>query len=104
MARRIMHIDLDAFFVSVEQALNPELKGKPVVVGGRPDRRGVVAAASYEARAFGLHSGMPLTTASRLCPQATFIEGSFTKYRDTSQKFMAILADFSPFLEPVGLD
>ena len=104
MARRIMHIDLDAFFVSVEQALNPELRGKPVVVGGRPDRRGVVASASYEARAFGLHAGMPLTTACRLCPQATFIEGSFSRYRHASQKFMAILADFSPYLEPVSLD
>ena len=99
-----MHIDLDAFFVSVEQAENPELQGKPVVVGGRPDRRGVVAAASYEARAFGLHAGMPLTTAYRLCPQAIFIEGSFPKYRRASQRFMAILADFSPFLEPVSLD
>jgi len=104
MARRIMHIDLDAFFVSVEQAENPELQGKPVVVGGRPEGRGVVASASYEARAFGLHAGMPLTTATRLCPQAIFIEGSFAKYRDASQRFMAILADFSPFLEPVSLD
>ena len=104
MTRRIMHIDLDAFFVSVEQVLNPELKGKPVVVGGRPDQRGVVAAASYEARAFGLHAGMPLATANRLCPQAIFIEGSFPKYRDASQRFMAILADFSPYLEPVSLD
>ncbi len=100
----IMHVDLDAFFVSVEQVLNPELRGKPVVVGGRPGGRGVVAAASYEARAFGLHSAMPLKTASRLCPQAIFIEGSFPKYREASQKFMAILADFSPFLEPLGLD
>ena len=88
-----MHIDLDAFFVSVEQVLNPELKGKPVVVGGKPDQRGVVATASYEARAFGLHSGMPLVTAIRLCPQAIFIEGSFPKYREASEKFMAILAD-----------
>ncbi len=104
MARQIMHIDLDAFFVSVEQVLNPDLKGKPVVVGGRPDRRGVVATASYEARAFGIHSAMPLITASRLCPQAIFIEGSFARYRDASQKFMAILADFSPYLEPLGLD
>ena len=104
MARRIMHIDLDAFFVSVEQVENPELKGKPVVVGGRPDRRGVVAAASYEARAFGLHAGMPLVTASRLCPQAIFIEDSFPRYRQASQGFMAILADFSPYLEPMGLD
>ncbi len=104
MARRIMHIDLDAFFVSVEQAENPELKGKPVVVGGRPERRGVVTAASYEAREFGLRAGMPLATASRLCPQAIFIEGNFSKYRQASRKFIAILADFSPFLEPVGLD
>jgi DNA polymerase-4 len=99
-----MLADLDAFFVSVEQVLNPELKSKPVVVGGRPDRRGVVAAASYEARAFGLHSGMPLSTASRLCPQAIFIEGSFPRYHTASQKFMEILADFSPYLEPVSLD
>jgi DNA polymerase-4 len=104
MARQIMHIELDAFFVSVEQRENPELKGKPVVVGGKPDRRGVVASASYEARASGLHAGMPLATASRLCPQAIFIEGSFPKYRSASQRFMAILADFSPFLEPVSLD
>lgn len=100
----IMHIDLDAFFVSVEQALNPELQGKPVVVGGRPDRRGVVASASYEARRFGIHAGMPLTTAYRLCSQAIFIEGSFPKYRDSSQRFMAILANFSPYLEPLSLD
>ena len=104
MARRIMHIDLDAFFVSVEQALKPELKGKLVVVGGRPDKRGVVASASYEARKFGIHAGMPLAAASRLCPQAIFIEGGFPKYRDASHRFMEILADFSPFLEPVSLD
>lgn len=104
MARTIMHIDLDAFFVSVEQVLNPELKGKPVVVGGRPDKRGVVAAASYEARAFGLHAGMPLVTARRLCPRTIFIEGSFSKYREASHRFMTILADFSPYLEPMGLD
>ena len=105
MARRtIIHIDLDSFFVSVEQVLNPELKGKPVVVGGRPDRRGVVATASYEARAFGLHSGMPLVTAARLCPEAIFIEGNFARYREFSQKFMAILNDLSPFIEPAGID
>ncbi len=104
MARRILHVDMDAFFVSVEQVLRPELRGKPVVVGGKPDRRGVVAAASYEARAYGLHSGIPLVTASRLCPQAIFIEGDFKRYRDASRRFMAILADFSPHLEPAGLD
>ncbi|MDD5509677.1 MAG: DNA polymerase IV [Dehalococcoidales bacterium] len=105
MARRtIIHIDLDSFFVSVEQVLNPELKGKPVVVGGKPDRRGVVATASYEARAFGLHSGMPLATAARLCPEAIFIEGNFTKYREFSRRFMVILNAFSPFIEPMGID
>jgi DNA polymerase-4 len=103
-SRTIIHIDLDSFFVSVEQVLNPEPKGKPVVVGGKPDRRGVVATASYEARAFGLHSAMPLITASRLCPEAIFIEGNFTKYREFSRKFMVILNDFSPFIEPAGID
>ncbi|UCD08364.1 MAG: DNA polymerase IV [Dehalococcoidales bacterium] len=102
--RTIMHVDLDAFFVSVEVALKPELKGKPVVVGGRPDARGVISAASYEARAYGLHSAMPLKTASRLCPHALFIEGNFQRYREASKKFIAILADFSPFVEPMGLD
>ena len=102
--RTIIHIDLDSFFVSVEQVLNPELKGKPVVVGGNPNRRGVVATASYEARAFGLRSGMPLVTAARLCPEAIFIEGNFARYREFSQKFMAILIDFSPFIEPAGID
>ena len=101
---RIMHIDLDSFFVSVERVLNPALRDKPVVVGGRPDRRGVVTSASYEARQFGLHAGMPLVTASLLCPQAIFIEGNFSRYREASRKFMAVLADFSPVLEPAGLD
>jgi DNA polymerase-4 len=99
-----MHVDLDAFFVSVEQAHRPELRGKPVVVGGRPDARGVVAAASYEARAFGVHSAMPLKTAARLCPQCIFVEGNFSRYREASQKFFAILSDFTPFIEPGGLD
>jgi len=99
-----MLVDLDAFFVSVEQVLNPELRGKPVVVGGRPGGRGVVAAASYEARKFGLHSAMPLKTAVRLCPQAIYIEGNYSRYREASKKFMVILADFTPFLEPMGLD
>ena len=100
----IIHIDLDSFFVSVKQVLNPELRGKPVVVGGKPDRRGVVATASYEARAYGLHSGMPLVTAARLCPKAIFVEGNFARYREFSHKFMAILNDFSPFIEPAGID
>ena len=105
MSRRtIMRVDMDAFFVSVEQAANPELRGKPVVVGGKPGSRGVVATASYEVRAFGLHSAMPIATAVRHCPQAIFIEGNYHHYAEVSKKFMAILADFSPFLEPMGLD
>ncbi|MBM3148826.1 MAG: DNA polymerase IV [Chloroflexi bacterium] len=104
MTRHILHIDLDAFFVSVEQVLVPELAGKPVIVGGRPDRRGVVASASYEARAYGVRAAMPLTQAYRLCPQAIFLQGDFKKYRDFSARFMNILADFSPSLEPGGLD
>lgn len=104
MNHLILHVDLDAFFVSVEQALAPELRCKPVVVGGQPDRRGVVASASYEARVFGIRAGMPLAQAYRLCPQAIFLQGSFPAYRDASEKFMAILADFSPSLEPAGLD
>ncbi len=102
--RCILHIDLDAFFVSVEQVLAPDLRSKPVVVGGRPDRRGVVASASYEARVFGIRAGMPLAQAYRLCPKAIFLQGSFPAYRDASERFMEILADFSPCLEPAGLD
>ncbi len=102
--RRVIHADLDAFFVSVEQALDHSLRGKPVVVGGRPEGRGVVASASYEARAFGIKAGMPTSTARRLCPGAIFISGKFSRYINASKKFMAILADFSPYLEPGGLD
>jgi DNA polymerase-4 len=104
MARCIFHIDLDAFFVSVEQVLNPELKGKPVIVGGDPERRGVVASASYEARPFGIHSGMPSAKARRLCPQAIFIRSHFSLYKDASAKFMNILGDFSPQIEPLGFE
>jgi len=104
MARCIFHIDLDAFFVSVEQALNPELKGKPVIVGGDPERRGVVASASYEARSFGIYAGMPSAKARQLCPQAIFIRSHFTLYRDASAKFMEILCAFSPRIEPLGFD
>ncbi len=105
MTRQILHVDLDAFFVSVEQARNPDLRGRPVIVGGRPGgRRGVVACASYEARKFGVHAAMPLPTAHRLCPEAVFLPGDFRAYQEYSSKFMDILADFTPDLEPGGLD
>jgi len=102
--RRIVHIDLDAFFVSVERASEPGLRGRPVVVGGEPGLRGVVASASYEARAYGLRAGMPLRQAYRLCPQAVFLKGSFPRYRDASARFMSILGYFTPYLEPAGID
>lgn len=104
MARCILHIDLDAFFVSVEQVFDPVLRGKPVVVGGDPNGRGVVACASYEARAYGLKSGMPLARAHRLCPHAIFLSGNFHRYSDASDKFMAILSEYTPDIEPLGLE
>jgi DNA polymerase-4 len=104
MARCILHIDLDAFFVSVEQVFDPALRGKPVVVGGDPKGRGVVACASYEARAYGLRSGMPLARAHRLCPHAIFLGGNFHRYSDASETFMAILSEFTPDIEPLGLE
>ena len=99
-----MHVDLDAFFVAVEQARNPDLLGKPVIVGGDPDGRGVAATASYEARVFGVRSGMALSTARRLCPQAVFLRGDFKEYKRVSDRFHAILRDYSPLVEPGGLD
>ena len=104
MASSIIHIDLDAFFVSVEQARDPVLKGKPVVVGGNPARRGVVASASYEARSYGIHAGMPLVVAQRRCPQAIFLQGNFSRYYQASEKFMGILRNITPYVEPSGLD
>jgi DNA polymerase-4 len=104
MRRRILHIDLDAFFVSVEQTLNPALIGRPVVVGGDPKSRGVVACASYEARVYGLRAGMSLAVAQRLCPHATFLGGNFYRYRDASARFLGILAEFTPDIEPLGLE
>src|SRR5437764_10980860 len=99
MQRLICHMDMDAFFVSVEELFDPSLKGKPVVVGGNRDQRGVVAAASYAARKFGVHSAMPLRTAGRLCPSAIFVEGSPHRYREYSRKIFAVLNRFSPQVE-----
>jgi len=100
----ILHVDMDAFFVSVELLERPELRGKPVVVGGRPDQRGVVSAASYEARKFGIHSAMPLRTAGRLCPHAIFLDGHHEKYSEWSDRIATILGEFSPTVEMVSID
>jgi DNA polymerase-4 len=87
----IFHVDMDAFFVSVEELYDPFLKGKAVVVGGRADERGVVAAASYEARKFGVHSAMPLRTAAKMCPHAIFLDGHPERYRQESVRVHAVL-------------
>ncbi len=100
----ILHVDMDAFFVSVELLERPELRGKPVVVGGRPDQRGVVSAASYEARKFGIQSAMPLRTAGKLCPHAIFLDGHHAKYGQWSDRVANILAKFSPIVEMVSID
>jgi DNA polymerase IV len=100
----ILHVDMDAFFVSVELLERPELRGKPVVVGGRPDQRGVVSAASYEARKYGIHSAMPLRTASRLCPHAIFLDGHHQRYSEWSDRVASILVRFSPTVEMVSID
>ncbi|HEX6803660.1 MAG TPA: DNA polymerase IV [Terriglobales bacterium] len=103
-ARTVFHVDMDAFFVSVEELFDPSLKGKPVVVGGQQDERGVVAAASYAARKFGVHSAMPLRTAAKLCPQAIFVDGHPDRYRDCSQQVHAVLESFTPQVEMVSID
>jgi DNA polymerase-4 len=95
---------MDAFFVSVEELFDPSLKGKPVVVGGQRNERGVVSAASYEARKFGIHSAMPLRTAAKLCPQAIFVNGHLDRYRQASQQVYGVLNSFSPLVEMASID
>lgn len=106
MVRRILHIDMDAFFAAVEQKRRPELIGKPVVIGGGgdPTQRGVVSTASYEARKFGIHSAMPLRTAHKLCPDAVFLPVDYREYSRVSEKIKTILSEFSPVMEDVGID
>ena len=102
--RTIFHLDMDAFFVSVEELFDPSLKGKPVVVGGRPNERGVVSAASYAARKFCVHSAMPLRTAYKACPQAIFVDGHPERYREYSEKVFEVLNTFSPRVEMASID
>src|SRR5208282_1815171 len=103
-ATAILHVDMDAFFVSVELLDRPELRGKPVVVGGQPDQRGVVSAASYEARKYGIQSAMPLRTAGRLCPHAVFLETRHHLYSEWSDRVAAILGKYSPVVEMASVD
>jgi DNA polymerase-4 len=102
--RTIFHVDMDAFFVSVEELYDPSLKGKAVVVGGQRDERGVVSAASYEARKFGVHSAMPLRTAAKMCPHAIFVNGHPERYRECSEKVYKVLGAFSPQVEMASID
>lgn len=104
LPRIVFHVDMDAFFVSVEELFDPSLKGKPVVVGGNRDERGVVSAASYAARAFGVHSAMPLRTAAKLCPQAIFVPGHRERYLECSRQVRAVLNGFSPKIEMASID
>lgn len=102
--KQIAHVDMDAFFVSVEELYDPTLKGKPVVVGAPGDQRGVVAAASYEARKYGIHSAMPSRTAKRLCPEAIFLPGNYERYQEWSDKVRSILERFTPVVQMVSID
>lgn len=103
-SRKIIHIDMDAFFASIEQLDTPSLRAKPVIVGGSPGKRGVVAACSYEARLFGIHSAMPCSRAVKLCPHAIFTSPRMWRYKEMSQEIMAIFFEFTDMVEPLSVD
>ena len=103
-SRQIIHVDMDAFYASVEQLDNPDLRDKPVIVGGDPKQRGVVSAASYEARKFGVHSAMPMSQAIRLCPKAIVLPVRMKRYVELSRQIHAIFQKYTPQIEPISLD
>src|SRR5690554_1195508 len=102
--RKIIHIDMDAFFAAVEQRDNPSLRGKPVIVGGSPNGRGVVSTASYEARKYGVHSAMPSSQAARLCPHGIFVKSNFEAYKEASNVIREIFYEYTDIVEPLSLD
>ena len=101
--RWVMHVDMDAFFASVEQLDNPQYRGKPIIVGGK-SHRGVVSTCSYEARKYGVHSAMPIAQAHRLCPNGIFVAGRMGRYMEVSRQIMQVFAEFSPCVEPLSID
>src|SRR5262245_11297486 len=102
--RKILHLDLDAFFCAVEEGRDPSLRGKPFAVGGRPDQRGVVSSCSYAARRFGVHSAMPMSHAVRLCPGLIVVSTHFGDYRQASSQVMALLNDLTPYVQQISID
>ncbi len=104
MPRKIIHVDMDAFFAAIEQRDFPQLRGKPIVVGGMPNSRGVVSTASYEARKFGIHSAMASARAFKLCPQAIFVKPRFNAYKEASDQIRQIFHQYTDLVEPLSLD
>ena len=102
--RRIIHLDMDAFFAAIEQLDNPSYRGKPVIVGGSPHARGVVSTCSYEARKYGIHSAMPLREAARRCPHGIFVPGRMQRYQEVSAAIMQLLREYTPLVEPLSCD
>lgn len=103
-SRKIIHIDMDAFYASVEQRDHPEFRGKPLIIGGDPNKRGVVATCSYEARKFGVHSAMPTRQAAKLCPNGIFIHGNMAHYVEVSNQIREIFSRYTDIIEPLSLD